>query len=87
MTSYYNNLRKAALDLEAYLRKAIREPWSGFVLTMMKRYGFSSKKMKKMLEEMYPEVVVHMDAIYRKSEISGVPTEVAKFPAEKPSEA
>ena len=58
MSNYYQDHKKAAIDLSNWNDSIERQSWPEFCRRMRLRYGFSPDKMKKMLEEDYPDVEV-----------------------------
>lgn len=52
---YYDICRKCAIDLTAWVNNPKRGPWSCFCSIMRRRYGFGPARMRKMLEEDYPD--------------------------------
>lgn len=67
---YYEMKRRATLDLIKYTERDDPEPWSEFCSTMLKKYGFSGKTMRKILDEASEKkLTVHDDELCLKAEL------------------
>lgn len=49
MSQYYELKRRATIDLTEYLQNDNRASWASFTSTMLLKYGFNDKLMRKLL--------------------------------------
>ena len=53
---YYKSIQKATMDLNKWLQDANRPSWPSFCRNMTMTYGFTRKRMEKLLRENWPNL-------------------------------
>ena len=70
MANYYDNNKKAAIDLKNWIDDKERGRWSEFLTRMSLKYGFGRLKFERMITDCYPDLLISGDKLNLKQEFN-----------------